>query len=274
MTLPDPLRRVIDGDARWCVLDGDCRDVLSALPDRCIDHVFTDPPYSRKVHASVRSGGRRDLPDVRDHACRARRAVDLGFEHLRPELRRACARAFARVARRWVGVFSDVESCHLWRRSLESVGLDYVRTMEWRKLRGAPQFTGDRPASAFETITLAHPPGRKRWNGGGKAGAYTYPVVANCSGHRGDRTNEAQKPIGLALEWIEDFTDPGEIVADFFTGSGTTGEACVRLGRRFVGVELRPEQAATARERLAAAEAGSTLAAARAGQTALFGGAP
>jgi hypothetical protein len=37
------------------------------------------------------------------------------------------------------------------------------------------------------------------------------------------------------------WSEPGEIVLDPFMGSGTTGAACVKLGRRFVGVEVEPK---------------------------------
>jgi site-specific DNA-methyltransferase (adenine-specific) len=41
-------------------------------------------------------------------------------------------------------------------------------------------------------------------------------------------------------EWINDFTDSGETVLDPFMGSGTTGIACIRTGRKFIGIEIDP----------------------------------
>jgi site-specific DNA-methyltransferase (adenine-specific) len=49
------------------------------------------------------------------------------------------------------------------------------------------------------------------------------------------------------------FSDRGELIADPFTGSGTTGVAALRLGRRFLGWEMDPRYAAMARKRLEAA---------------------
>ncbi|MGI8990739.1 MAG: DNA-methyltransferase [Bryobacteraceae bacterium] len=50
-----------------------------------------------------------------------------------------------------------------------------------------------------------------------------------------------QKPLALLLDWITKFTEPGELVLDPFMGSGTTGVACEKLGRRFIGIEKNPK---------------------------------
>ncbi len=252
------------------MIHGECFDVMATLADQSIDVCITDPPYSKHVHASVRSAKRTKLPDVEEYECRTRRTVDLGFEYLAPKLRRACAFEYARLTKRWTMAFSDVESCHLWRLSLITAGFDYVRTMEWIRLNGAPQFTGDRPASSFEAITLVHPKGRKRWNGGGKQGRYTFPIVQNRGGNN-PRNHTTEKPLELMMSLIEDFTDPGDLVLDSFAGSGTTGLACLRLGRRFLGIEQKEEHFQTCVERLTAESAGTTVRATRAGQESLFG---
>lgn len=40
---------------------------------------------------------------------------------------------------------------------------------------------------------------------------------------------------------VADFTDVGDVVADAFMGSGTTGVACAKLGRKFIGIEREPK---------------------------------
>jgi DNA modification methylase len=47
---------VLAGEARWCVVCADCREVLPTLPERCVDHVITDPPYDEHTHAKSRAG--------------------------------------------------------------------------------------------------------------------------------------------------------------------------------------------------------------------------
>ncbi len=59
-----------------------------------------------------------------------------------------------------------------------------------------------------------------------------------------------QKPLKLLERIIRVHTQPGDWVLDFFAGSGTTGEACARLGRRFVLVDNNPEAVAVMCKRL------------------------
>lgn len=252
----------------WTMFLGDCVEVMAEWHEQ-VDHVITDPPYSEHVHTKSRAGSRplkmgNGKPSFN-------REAEFGFGHLEARVRRACARHFGRLARRWVMAFSDEESSWLWRLSWKASGLEHVRHCTWVKEGCTPQFTGDRPATATEAINLAHRPGRKRWNGGGKRGLYTHPVVQKRGATVSERVHTTQKPIELMLDLVRDFTDPDDEVLDPFAGSGTTGVACLRLGRRFVGVEKDPKYFEIACARLKAEEEGSTLAAATAGQTALFG---
>lgn len=214
---------------------GDCRDVLPRLDP--VAHVITDPPYSEHVHGASRSSRMVSANDRGGrYGADTRRNVDLGFAHLDPDLRRFCAAEFARLATRWTLVFSDVESDHLWRDDLEASGLDYVRTGAWIKVGATPQFSGDRPATGFEAVTICHQPGRKRWNGGGKHALWTHPIVLD-RGRNGARLHTTQKPQELMHELVTQFTDEGETILDPFAGSGTTLVAARMLGRKSIGVE-------------------------------------
>ena len=224
---------------------GDCREVMASLD--AVDHVITDPPYSAHVHGSARSSRMQSANDRGGkYGADTRRNVDLGFDHLTTELREACAAEFARLARRWVLVFSDIESDHLWRTDLTGAGMDYVRTGIWHKVGCTPQFSGDRPATAVEAITITHPKGRKRWNGGGGHAIWSVPIV-----HSRGRLHTTQKPESLMRALVEQFTDPGDVILDAFGGSGTTGAAAKYLNRRAVLIEQDEGRAEVCATRLA-----------------------
>lgn len=85
------------------------------------------------------------------------------------------------------------------------------------------------------------------WNGGG--------FVPNTV-----RTKHpTQKPVPLCEYLILTYTNPGDTVLDNCMGSGTTGVACVKSGRNFIGMEISPEYFAIAESRIKAAQAQPSL---------------
>lgn len=55
-----------------------------------------------------------------------------------------------------------------------------------------------------------------------------------------DNIHPTQKPVALLEYLVKTYTDEGDTVLDCTMGSGTTGVACGRLNRSFVGIELYP----------------------------------
>jgi DNA modification methylase len=225
----------------WELRDGDCLHLetgLASLPTGAIDVTITDPPYSQGLYLRTatnkgvgKTGGRRlsNLRRTQRHAF----ALADGKIGKVDDLILPVAAELMRLTNRWILVFSDVEIAPKWR---DAFGDWYIRTGVWVKKTSMPQLTGDRPAQGFETCTIAHRPGKKRWNGGGRPAVWHY---ATCKGsERPD--HPCPKPLDLMLALVMDFTDRGELVLDPFAGSGTTGVAALRAGRRFVGWELDP----------------------------------
>lgn len=201
------------GDARLAC--GDCRDILPTLGK--VDSVVTDPPYSDSTRAGART--RNDNKHSGD--------ILVPFSISVEDLKSIFALC---QPRRWLIASVD------WRHgiALEADppdGLRFVRAAVWVKLNSAPQFTGDRPAPGWEFIACLHGPEKMRWNGGGKRGVWQ-TSIENQNGH------PTPKPVSLMSEWVEDFTDSAETILDPFMGSGTTGVACAKLGRKFIGVEI------------------------------------
>ncbi len=62
-----------------------------------------------------------------------------------------------------------------------------------------------------------------------------------------------QKPLAILERIIKASSNPGELVLDFFAGSGTTGQACLNLGRDFIMVDENPQAITVMRQRFAEA---------------------
>lgn len=247
---------VLEGRARWCVVEGDCREVLRGMAPA--DVVLTDPPYDARTHRWALT------ISVGEIARGAKRGVS-DFAALADEA--ATAAALISATRRWVVAFCALEQLGLY---AAGAGEAWVRAGVWDRIAPAPQLSGDRPAQAVDGVAIMHAPGRRRWNRGGGAAIWRHLP------ERGDERPDhpTPKPLALMLDLVADFSEPGELVLDPFCGSGTTGVAALRLGRRFVGVEIDATYAALARERLASEVRGLSLSDARAGQGSLFGEQP
>ncbi len=228
-----------EGGVTWRLEPGDCLDPAAGmigLGDGAVDCTITDPPYESEAHTQQ---------------CRVKRAggimkLDpLAFSPMTPSIRSAVSAHIARVTRRWALIFCQIEASQKWVTALSDHGMIYRRSCIWVKPDGMPQYSGDRPGMGYETIVVMHAPGRSHWNGGGRTGVFVHnknePVR---SGH------PTQKPISLMRELVELFTDEGETVLDPFTGSGTTGLACLSLARSFIGWERSREYYELARSRL------------------------
>jgi len=126
---------------------GEAEDVLPTIEST--DHFIADPPYSEHVHGAERSRIMRANDRGGRYGADFRRNVELGFTHLTPELRDFLAAEAARLTKRWVLIFSDVEGAHEWADATELHGLDYVRTGAWIKRGSTPQFSGDPPRDWF-----------------------------------------------------------------------------------------------------------------------------
>lgn len=71
--------------------------------------------------------------------------------------------------------------------------------------------------------------------------------------NNGRRYHPTQKPVGLMQWCIKQSKVPeGATVLDPYMGSGTTGIACIRTGRKFIGIEIDAGHFETARKRIEA----------------------
>lgn len=215
------MRKEIIGD---CVLYcGDCMDIMPTLGK--VDHVVSDPPYEDSTHKNIvnisRNDGRAPTEKLR-------------FESI-TKIREPFFNLSCDASRGWIILFCTVEGAGRWADVINISKAKYKRACAWVKPDAMPQLNGECPANGLEIFNCSWAgEGRAKWNAGGKRGVYTHLT------NQPDRTglHPTEKPIPLMMEILKDFTNAGEAILDPFMGSGTTGVACVKTGRKFIGVEL------------------------------------
>lgn len=249
--------RVETGDG-WTMILGRWQD---SAPES-VDVVVSDPPFDNRTSKGARSSLYSSPEAKRTAGSREiSRPVVTSFGGINPS---DVGPPLLEIARRWVVLFCAVEQLGLYQTAVNG---SWVRAGAWVKTNPTPQFTGDRPATWGEGIAIMHRPGRKRWNRGGHAAIWTHTSQHAAERHR---EHETQKPVALMLDLVSAFSDPGELVWDPYAGSATTGVACLRLGRRFLGHEMQEHYFEIACERLRAEKRGLTLQDAKRGQTSIL----
>jgi len=81
-----------------------------------------------------------------------------------------------------------------------------------------------------------------------------YPVTVLEFAYDPEKLHPTQKPVALMEYLIRTYTNEGETVLDNCMGSGTTGVACVNTARNFIGIEKDPKYFEIAEKRIRDAE--------------------
>jgi hypothetical protein len=234
-------------DAAVTLYLGDMRDVLPHL--QAVDHAIFDPPYEEEAHSKGRRV-KRDGEPLDKWAWVDRsgtpRYETLPFPPITEADRHFVATEVGRLTRRWALVFCQAEAAGAWESALVLGGLTRRRWCVWVKPDGQPQFSGDRPGVGYETIVACHTAGRSAWNGGGKVGVFTHVKGEG----KGAAPHPTTKPEPLMTELVALFTDQGDTILDPFAGSGTTGLAAKRLGRKAILIEREEKYCEIAAGRL------------------------
>lgn len=206
----------------------DCLKLMRKFDDRKFNAVITDPPYEEETHRAKDRQKKRIRNDGYGEIAK------LGFESINAT-RAKSAKLMLDLCGGWFLAFCTPEGVMPWRNVIAtSKHIKYKRACVWVKPDAAPQFNGQGPSMGAEMMVTAWcGKGHSKWNGGGRAGVFTH-CTKNKDRHG---VHPAEKPLNLMMELIGLFTNVGDTVLDPYMGSGTTGIACVRLGRNFVGIE-------------------------------------
>lgn len=219
------------------LLQGDCLELMQDIPDSSVDMVLTDPPYM----INTKSDGNGKINPWADY-CNASFWYAEWIRQSRRILKdTGCLWSFLN----WRSfVTFQKASCDI-RWPIESV-------LVWCKgCLGCGGSKGLRPS--YELVALWAMPDFKIENRGlCDIQHFKWPST-KPHGH------PAEKPVNLARWIIEQCTKLGDTVCDLFMGSGTTGEACVRTGRNFIGMELDKSWIETAQKRIEEAQEQCTL---------------
>jgi len=218
------------GDHRLLCGDShDENDLAKLLNGKLVDMVFTDPPYA--IYGSS-TGLEADVADDK--------MVMPFFRQTFAAISKAC-KNFAHIY-----VTCDWRSWASWWQSLKNApNIKCKNMIVWSKGKGVGAMYGN----AHELIMFCDKTPKKKAMTKAQSGARTVPMEPNVwaisTAAAGEReqggSHNAQKPVELIQKAIKNSSDKGDIIADFFMGSGSTLAAAEIAGRRCYGMEIDPK---------------------------------
>jgi site-specific DNA-methyltransferase (adenine-specific) len=224
----------------WKVMHGDCVELMRDQPDGSAHAVIMDPPYCSGGYSET---ARRQSRSQGVHPKFGWFAADnMGTAGL-VFLLRSIAFEAVRVLRPGgsVCVFCDWRQVANLGPAIESAGLRWTNLVVWDKGSCALGY-GFR---ARHELILHFTNG---------PGVYHDKSVGNVITHSRIRSNvrhhQTEKPIELLRTLVRVGSEPGGLVMDPFSGSGSTGCAAVLEGRRFIGYERDAGYCEVARKRI------------------------
>jgi len=236
---------------------GDSLELLERCRPDTFDLVFADPPYF------LSNGG---------ITCQAGKMVSVNkgmwdraetFEEIHAFNHRwleACRRVLKPDGAIWVsGTSHNIYSVGF---AMQTLGYKILNDIAWYKVNPPPNLSCRYFVHATETVLWARksPKGRHTFNyermrqigdpNPGKQMQSLWRILPPGPREKRYGKHPTQKPEALLERIVLASTDPGGLVLDPFCGSGTTGVACVRHGRGFVGIELEASYLSLAVSRL------------------------
>jgi len=234
---------------------GDCLERMKEIPDKSIDCVITDPPYNitqckwdiviefepmwKELKRIIKDSGAICL---------------FGVEPFSSMLRVSNLRMFKYD---WIWQ-KDKATNHLNAKKQPMRRNEIISVFYKKQCLYQPQLTKKDPKNIRPPRTK-----RKQADNYGKMTAeskreipvnMSYPnetlYFRSCSADKGKSLHPTQKPVDLLEYLIETYTLEGETVLDFTMGSGSTGVACKKLKRNFIGIEKDKEYFIIAKQRI------------------------
>ena len=207
------------------IIEGDCLEILRGLPEESVDLLLTDPPYGMSYRSYA--GSRPIVGD--DDLSWFRPMIQEVFRVMKP-----ATHAY---------LFCNEYGLATFRAEMAAAGFKVKRLLVWVKNQNsAGDLRGDY-ANRTEYLLFGHK-GRRLLNGSRDPNVLFFKRAGR------QRAHPTEKPEDLLRYLIEKSSTPAELVLDPFAGSGTTCRAAKDLGRRYLGIEIDPEYAAIAQERL------------------------
>jgi site-specific DNA-methyltransferase (adenine-specific) len=232
------------------LINGDAIKVINEIETASVDFVFADPPYFLSNDGFTVKSGKAISVNKGDWDKSAGFESEIAFHEswITECLRVLKSNGTIAIS----GTYHSIYKCGFL---LQKLDCRIINDITWFKPNGAPALAGRNFTASHETILWASK-GQKAKHTFNYGHSRDWDVSNDLIYRRGKQmrsvwsipttpkrekvfgNHPTQKPLELMKRLIAMCTLEGDTVLDPFCGSGSTGVACVSLGRNFLGIDL------------------------------------
>jgi site-specific DNA-methyltransferase (adenine-specific) len=212
---------------------GDCLKVMKTINDGTIDLIVTDPPYLINYKTNRRKDKEHDFCSVIKNDNNPKLISDYIKE---------CYRIMKDNTAMYM--FCNCDKVDYFKQELENSGFKIKNMIIWVKNNWTAGDLQAQFGKQYEIIFLVNK-GRCLFNGKRITDIWNFDKVVGKN-----QLHQNQKPIDLLEQCILKHSKENDIIFDGFMGSGSTGVACIKLNRNFIGIELDEHYFEIAKERI------------------------
>ena len=243
------MKRVRTKDGSINLFHGDCIDVMKLLQDIQVDMIYTDLPYGKTGNEWDKIIPFDKMWNGYNRLAKEDAAIVLHSDE--PFTSKLVMSNLDCYRHRWIWNKNNSAGFQLAKKRPFQICEDilvfgksspkYYPKME---VRGKPRYKGGYSASTnYDGMkpTMCEEPSNEY---------YPKNLIEISNAYQHGKLNPTQKPLELAKYLIETYTLEGDTVLDTCMGSGTSAEACIELGRRFIGIDIEEKSFNICRERV------------------------
>ncbi len=230
----------------YVVINDDCFSALKQIPSHSVDLILTDPPYNIAKYSTgnIKFDWRAD---------RNNDLAEWDLVELKPEL---LLEEFKRILspKGNIFIFCSYNILGEYHKVFDPV-FDTFQFMVWHKTNPVPNFRKSSFLNSCELIVACWNKGHT-WNFTMQNDMHNFIETGICMGRErikdenGKAVHPTQKPIAVLDKIISIASNEGDVVLDCFNGVGSTGEAALKLKRRYIGIEIEKRYVDITQKRL------------------------
>ena len=221
------------------LINGNCLDTLKNIPNESIDLIVTDPPYPTTSRGNAGNSGGMLQKDINKKG-KVFTYNNINCKEYAPEFYR---------------LLKDGSHCYVMTNHINlidmlntftDVGFHFIKSLIWNK---GNKIMGQYYMSQYEYILFFRKGKGKKINNCGTSDILSIPNK-KTKDKDGKNIHDTEKPIELMEVLVNNSSQENELVLDPFMGVGSTGLACIKNNRNFIGIEIDENYFNIAKERI------------------------